>query len=87
MIVVRFTADQPGKISFAAGLKTPMAAAVETDGNDTLVMRGLGGNAGGIKGQLDYQARINIIATCLTSTACIQAATSPCAARQNLRRQ
>ena len=35
---------------------------METDGNDTLVMRGTGGNAGGIKGQLKYQARVKVIA-------------------------
>ncbi len=43
-------------------MKTPMAAAVETDGDDTLVMRGTGGDSGGIKGQLKYQARVKVIA-------------------------
>ncbi len=62
VIVVRLTADKPGKVSFAAGMKTPMTASVETDGNDTLVMRGKGGDSGGIKGQLQYQARVKVIA-------------------------
>jgi alpha-L-fucosidase 2 len=62
VIVVRLTADKPGTLTFVAGMKTPMAAAVETDGNDTLVMRGTGGSAGGIKGQLKYQARVKVIA-------------------------
>ena len=62
VIVVRLTADQPGRISFTAGMRTPMKATVETDGNDTLVMRGAGCSAGGIKGQLSYQARIQVMA-------------------------
>ena len=37
-----------------------MTASVETEGNDTLVMRGKGGDAGGIKGQLKYQSRVKI---------------------------
>ncbi len=63
VIVVRLTADQPGKISFIAGMKTPMQAKVETEGSDTLVMRGTGGDSGGIKGLLKYQARVKVIAT------------------------
>lgn len=62
VIVVRLTADKPDRISFAAGMKTPMAASVDTDGNDTLVMRGTGGSSGGIKGQLKYQARVKVMA-------------------------
>jgi alpha-L-fucosidase 2 len=62
VIVVHLTADQPGKISFSAGMKTSMKATVETDGNDTLVMRGVGGDSAGIEGQLKYQARVKIIA-------------------------
>jgi alpha-L-fucosidase 2 len=62
VLVVRLTANKPGTISFLAGMKTPMAATVETDGNDTLVLRGAGGSSGGIKGQLKYQARVKIMA-------------------------
>ena len=63
VIVVRLTADQPGRISFSAGLRTPMKATVETNGIDTLVMRGVGGDSSGIKGQLKYEARVKVIAT------------------------
>jgi alpha-L-fucosidase 2 len=61
VIVVHLTADLPGKISFSAAMRTPMNATVETDANDTLVMRGMGGDSAGIKGQLKYQARVKII--------------------------
>jgi alpha-L-fucosidase 2 len=62
LIVVRLTADHAGKISFVAGMRTPMAAAVEVDSKDTLVMRGNGGDSMGVKGQLKYQARVKVIA-------------------------
>jgi alpha-L-fucosidase 2 len=62
VIVVRLTGDQPGKVSFVAGLKTPMKATVETEGSDTLVMRGMGGEAQGIQGGLKYQARVKVMA-------------------------
>ncbi len=62
VIVVRLTADKPDKVSFSAGMKTPMKATVETDGNDMLVMRGTGGDANGLKGQLKYQARVKVMA-------------------------
>jgi alpha-L-fucosidase 2 len=62
VIVLRLKADKPGRISFAAGMKTPMKVTVEADGNDTLVMRGKGGDSGGIKGQLKYEARVRAIA-------------------------
>ena len=61
VIVVRLTADKRDALSFTASMRTPMKAAVETDGNDTLVMRGTGGSSGGISGQLTYQARVKII--------------------------
>lgn len=62
IIVMRLIAEKPGKISFSAGMRTPMKATVETDGNDTLVMRGIGGNAGGINGQIRYEVRVRVLA-------------------------
>jgi alpha-L-fucosidase 2 len=70
VIVLRLTADQAGKIAFSAGMKTPMrGAAASTVGNDTLVLNGRGGDAGGIKGKLKYQARVKVIATGGTTSA------------------
>jgi alpha-L-fucosidase 2 len=62
VIVVRLTADRPGKISFVAGLRTAMRANGETEEDDTLVLSGTGGDAGGIKGQLTYQVRVKVMA-------------------------
>ncbi len=61
VIVMRLTADKPGSLTFSAGMKTPMKAKVETDGGDTLVMTGVGGDAGGIKGKIQYQSRVKVV--------------------------
>ena len=61
VIVVRLSADKPGSLSFSASMKTPMKAKVATANNDTLVMTGTGGDAGGIRGQIQYQARVKIM--------------------------
>jgi alpha-L-fucosidase 2 len=63
LIVVRLSADKPGSVTFTARMTTPMKAEVATDGRDTLVMRGTGGDASGIKGRLQYQARVKVAAT------------------------
>ncbi len=62
VIVVRLTADKRGSLSFTAGMKSPMSASVETEGKDTLVMRGVGGEASGIKGALRYEGRVKVVA-------------------------
>lgn len=62
LIVVRLTADQPGQISFTAGLNTPQVATMTTEGPDTLVISGINGAANGIAGALKFQARVRTIA-------------------------
>ena len=63
VIVVRLSADKPGRLSFSADMKTPMNAKVETDGKDTLVMTGVGDDSGGVQGKIQYQARVKVMAT------------------------
>jgi alpha-L-fucosidase 2 len=60
-IVVRLTANRPGQVSFDAHLKTPQRATVGVEGNDTLVMSGVNGEANGINGALKFQARVRIV--------------------------
>jgi alpha-L-fucosidase 2 len=63
VIVVRLTADKPGSISFAAGMKSPMRdVTVTTEGNHTLVMRGKGSNSSGIEGVIQYESRVQVTA-------------------------
>lgn len=63
VIVVRLTADKPGSISFTAGMRSRMRdVVVTTDGGNTLVMNGKGGDSSGIQGALTYQARVEVLA-------------------------
>ncbi|MCX8157370.1 MAG: glycoside hydrolase N-terminal domain-containing protein [Verrucomicrobiae bacterium] len=61
VIVLRLTAEPPARLAFTASMRTPMAATVTTEGNDTLVMQGMGGTAQGIKGQIRYQALVKLL--------------------------
>ncbi|HPD46944.1 MAG TPA: glycoside hydrolase N-terminal domain-containing protein [Anaerohalosphaeraceae bacterium] len=63
VIVVRLTADKPGKVSFTAGMRTPQRASVTVEPPATLVMQGVNGGASGIAGALKYQARVAIAAS------------------------
>jgi alpha-L-fucosidase 2 len=62
VIVVRLTADRPGQVTFTAVMETPQKATVETEGPDTLLLRGNGSEAQGIPGALEFQARLRVIA-------------------------
>jgi alpha-L-fucosidase 2 len=71
VIVIRLTADKPGSLSFTAGMSTPQQATVRAEGNDTLVMNGLNGDALGIKGALKFQSRLHVIPTGGTAVASV----------------
>jgi len=72
VIVIRLTADQPGQISFTAGMATPQKVQMSTEvvphfrsggatNAATLVMRGVNGEAQKIKGALKFQARVQVM--------------------------
>ena len=63
VIAVRLTASRDGQISFAAGLRTPQDATITVEAGDTLVLRGVNGDAEGIKGALTFQARVRVVAS------------------------
>ncbi|MEJ2077743.1 MAG: glycoside hydrolase family 95 protein [Acidobacteriota bacterium] len=62
VIVIRLSADQPGRVSFAASMTTPQKATVQTEDGNTLVMSGVNGDSSGIKGALTFQARVHVAA-------------------------
>jgi len=62
VIVIRLTADRPGKVTFTAGMRTPQKASVTVESPTTLVMQGVNGRSAGIAGALKYQARVAITA-------------------------
>lgn len=56
IIVLRLTADKPGKISFAASLKTPQKGSVQTIGSDGLFLSAISPDQSGIKGAVKIAA-------------------------------
>jgi len=60
VIVIRLTADKPGKVGFTAGMQTQQKASVTVESSNTLVMQGVNGRAAGIAGALKFQARVAI---------------------------
>ncbi|MGD0573514.1 MAG: glycoside hydrolase family 95 protein [Sedimentisphaerales bacterium] len=61
VIVVHLTADKPGKISFAAAMRSPQKAVVMVESPDTVVIRGVNPQAAGIKGALKFQALLKVM--------------------------
>ena len=72
VIVIRLTADKPGRISFTASLRTPQKAhthlefntwmpSVANTNDATLVMDGVNAGAHGVKGALKFQARVRVL--------------------------
>jgi alpha-L-fucosidase 2 len=68
VIVCRLTASDPnapasapGRLTATIAMSTPMAASVRAEGDDTLVLAGVNGDAFGIKGALTYQARVRVL--------------------------
>ncbi|HKU74562.1 MAG TPA: glycoside hydrolase family 95 protein [Pyrinomonadaceae bacterium] len=63
VIVVRLTADSPRSLNFSASFETPQKATVSTTGQGALVLRGVNGDAFGIKGGLNFEARAVVVAS------------------------
>jgi alpha-L-fucosidase 2 len=61
VIVIRLTADKPGQISFTAAMKTQQTAKVKVEPSDTIVIQGVNGTAGGIKGAMKFQAMLRVL--------------------------
>jgi len=57
VIVMRLTADRPGKISFTAAFDTPQKASTTTPAADTLALDGISGDSQGIPGAVRFHAR------------------------------
>ena len=62
VIVVNLTAGGPNQLNFTATFETPQKATVSTADSQTLVMRGVNGDAFGIKGGLKFEARVLVLA-------------------------
>src|ERR1043166_2790572 len=62
VIAVYLTADNPGQLSFSAKFETPQKATASKEAIHTLVLRGINGDAFGIKGGLQFEARVVMLA-------------------------
>src|ERR1700741_259151 len=60
VIVVKLSADSPVRLNFSATFETPQNANVST-GSVSLILRGVNGDAFGIKGGLKFEARAVIV--------------------------
>ncbi len=58
VIVMRLSADQPGRVSFEAALSTPQQDAKFEIDNNALSLSGRSGDANGIAGQVKFNARL-----------------------------
>jgi alpha-L-fucosidase 2 len=63
VLIVRLSADRPGKLTFSTGLHTLQDATIVQKETDTLVMRGHGGGSGrnGIPGTLKWECRVRVL--------------------------
>jgi alpha-L-fucosidase 2 len=68
VIVVRLTANRPGRISFEARMQTPQRATVAATADGDLVMRGVNGDGSGttadgrpMTGALRFEARVRVV--------------------------
>ena len=60
VIVVRLTTN--GRLNFTAHFETPQKAAVSNHGSNTLILRGINGDAFGITGGLKFEAGVLVLA-------------------------
>jgi alpha-L-fucosidase 2 len=60
LIVTRLAADRPGKIDLGISLTSVQAATVRIEGDDTLVMSGVGPSEHGIEGRARFEVRLKV---------------------------
>ena len=61
VIAVSLTANRPRQLNFSAHFETPQKATVSSETGNTLVLRGMNGDAFGIKGGLKFEARLLVL--------------------------
>lgn len=61
VVVIRISADKPGKINFAASMNRPANVDVSTMGNDMLSMAGVTSDHEGVTGMLKFKTLVKVI--------------------------
>lgn len=54
--------DRPASLSLTLAFQSPQKSAVRTEGGDGLVLHGVNGDANGVKGALEFEARLRVTA-------------------------
>ncbi|WP_155914602.1 glycoside hydrolase family 95 protein [Asticcacaulis sp. AC460] len=62
VMVMRLTADQPGKIGFQLAFESPQQAAVTIESPQDIVLKGRNGPHNGIEGALRFESRVRVVA-------------------------
>lgn len=61
VLVMRLSSDKPGRVTFNAALESPQQSTLAIEGNDTLVLRGVGPELRGIPGALKFSCRLKVL--------------------------
>jgi alpha-L-fucosidase 2 len=61
VIIVRITANKPGRLSFVVSLDRPTQVDISTEGNDKLILSGITGDCDGVKGNVKFQTQVKIV--------------------------
>lgn len=63
VLVMRLSADKPGKISFQLGFETPQVGAVTIESPQEIVLSGRNGGHNGKEGALRFESRVRVVAS------------------------
>lgn len=63
VLVMRLSADKPGKISFQLGFETPQVGAVAIESPQEIVLSGRNGGHNGKDGALRFESRVRVVAS------------------------
>ncbi|HEU4603002.1 MAG TPA: glycoside hydrolase family 95 protein, partial [Steroidobacteraceae bacterium] len=61
LIVIRLSADRPRRIHTAVSFTTPQNASIRHEGDDTLVMSGMGPDENGVQGKIKFTSRVKVV--------------------------
>jgi len=61
VIIARISADKSGSINFSATMDRPSKVKITSEGNNELILTGVSGDQEGIKGAVQFEAKIKII--------------------------
>ncbi len=62
VVIVRISSDKPGSINFSASMDRPAAVKISTRSDNTLIMSGVTGDCDSVKGKVQFQAQVEILA-------------------------